>query len=260
MIDDGYIGTTAVRLDEASQELRGIYETFGVLPPDRSHRAYGFYTNLAEGMPFYGPSVEEEADARADWIVRSFLPSLAEESLKYALAGGQLPVWTADDAGERARDHYVLFAPSACNWSATLATGRYIPVQGQPATPPSYVHARLWVKHDDWTVFRAHIVRMRGGMDGNTLLNAFAPGAVASPEQLIQTDQAPAARGRPRGSGYDRMDASIVEQMLTLKRAGQVKSLTEAARHFADQTTGASRDAIIRRLQRAATARERKGE
>lgn len=92
MIDDGYIVTTAVRLDEASQELRGIYETFGVLPPDRSHRAYGFYTNLAEGMPFYGPSVEEEADARADWIVRSFLPSLAEESLKYALAGGQLPV------------------------------------------------------------------------------------------------------------------------------------------------------------------------
>lgn len=259
MIDDGYIVSTAIRLDEAAQELRGIYETFGLLPPDRSHQAYAFYTSLAEGMPFYGPSLEEEADARSDWIVRALLPSLAEESLKYALAGGQLPVWTADDAGERVRDHRVLFASSACNLHWTLATGRYVPVQGQPATPPSYVNARLWVKHDDWAVFRARIVRIRGGADGDMLLNAVSLKAAAQPEQMQQGDQPPTAKGRPRGSGYDRMDASIIDQMLALKQAGQVKSLTEAAGLFADQTTGASREAIIRRLQRAATAREKNG-
>ncbi|GEM_PF-7015570 len=260
MIDDGYIVSAAVRLDEASQEFRGIYETFGVLPPDRSHPAYGFYTSLAERMPFYGPSEEDKAGARRDWIIRSFLPSVAEESLKHALARGELTIWTADDAGERARDHRVLFTPSACNWHATLATGRYIPVQGQPAIPPSYIHARLWIKRDDWAAFRARVVAIRGGMEGSALLDAVSGAAAGSPTTAVKVDQAPVAKGRPRGSGYRGMDDPLVEKMLALKRAGRVKSNTEAASHFADQTTGASREAIIRRLQRAATARERNGD
>jgi hypothetical protein len=260
MTDDGYVVVDAVRLDDALQELRGIFEMFGVLPPDLSHRAHNFYTQLAAGMPFYGSSTEEEAGARTDWVARSFLASAAEESLKFALVSGDLTIWTASHDGERASDHRVLFASSACHWHATLTIGRYIPVQGQPPTPPSYVQARLWIKHSDWRVFRAHAIQTRGGGDGEMLLRAVSLGTATSPQERVQFPPATAAKGRPSGSGYDRVDAAIVEQMLALKREGRVKSLTEAAGLFADQTTGASREAIIRRLQRAATAKEKNGD
>lgn len=260
MIDDGFIVTAAVRLDDAANEAQGVFETFGILPPDLKHPAHAFYTDLAARMAFYGPSSDEATVARQDWIGRSFLPTLARKSIENALIRGDMTVWTADETGERPRDHCVLFRPSECDWHKTLVTGRYIPVQGQPVKPPSYVHARLWLKTDEWAPFRTRLLEERGGTHGMQLLEAMIAPTTNVSNEDAQPVGTTAAKGRPLGSGYHRMDESLVKKMAQLLENREVSSVTAAARHVADDAVGASFESKVRRLQRLYSAWEKKGE
>lgn len=249
MIDDGFMVSEAIPIDEAFAELRGVYQAIGLLPLDGPHPALAFYTSLAP--------VDADEAVREDWIARTVLAVLSEEALKRSLTSGQIMVWTADQSGERARDPRVLFAPSECDWHKTFATGRYIPVQGQPATPPSYVHARLWLKRDEWSTLRSWLLKSRGGgREFDTLMAAVDP----SSELPATTATKLPHRGRPRGTGCDRSDAPLVDEIISLVRTGQVASHTEAAKRLADQASGhGTWESKVRRLQRAAGRRERNG-
>lgn len=259
MIDDGFIVTDAIRLDEAANEARGAFEAFGVLPPDLRHPAHTFLRERAAVMPFYGNSVDEVAVAREDWIARAILPKLADEAIRNALIRGELEVWTADATGAHPRDHRVLFSPSECSWAATFATGRYQPVQGQPSKPPSYMHARLWLKNREWRKFLARLLEERGGVAGSQLYDATDASAVNAPSKCEPHAGTPSSRGRPLGSGYQRLDEALLEKMAELLANREVSSITAAAERVADAAIGASFDSKVRRLQRSFSARRKKG-
>lgn len=69
------------------------------------------------------------------------------------------------------------------------------------------------------------------------------------------------ARGRPRGTGFDRSDAPLVEEILSAVAAGTYPSPTQAAQAIAKsgRAQGQSLDAIVDRLVRKAKKAELTG-
>jgi len=70
-------------------------------------------------------------------------------------------------------------------------------------------------------------------------------------ETAISREQTARRRGRPPGSGYDRLDAPLCERMRELLAEGRAASPTGAARLVAPQAFGfGTLDSKVRRLAR----------
>ena len=67
----------------------------------------------------------------------------------------------------------------------------------------------------------------------------------------------PVASKRPKGTGYQKADAPILEEMHKLLSEGKVRSPSEAADHFLPEARGASQEAKKARLVKAYKARHR---
>lgn len=159
--DDAFVVTDALRWSEAAYDLVNLFQLMSISDRDQAHPAYIFYDSIAR------PS--NEWMDRDDWISKCYLKAMAEEAIRAALTSGRLQVWTADHQGERLRDHTVLFASSQCNWSSSIATGRYIAVQHMGASPPSYVGARIWLKSANWLAVRAKLIAERSAANRSSL-------------------------------------------------------------------------------------------
>lgn len=158
-VDDGFVVSDASPLDSAYRAMVELFTAGGLIEADKQTPAFAWYTNYGRA---FVPSAFNDVDA---WIGRATLGELAEQAMRRALETGELVVWTADATGERSRDGRVLFGPDVCKWRPTLHSGTFIPLQGQPDMPPSYVRARLWLKNADWACFHLSTMRSRYGVN-----------------------------------------------------------------------------------------------
>lgn len=181
MNDDGYVVSEAIRLNEALDEITGLFRQTLIRDQDRKSCTYARYQASVISARRWGGMPDEDR-----WLTEQYLDRQAEKLMGEALTSGHLQVWTADRSGERARDHAVLFQNRLYDMGTTLKLGQYRPLIPWD-NPPDYVFARLWVKTENWRVVRSNLLITRGSGRDNPL-PVEAPFIEKTPDILLKED------------------------------------------------------------------------